>query len=849
MRSFWTTVLAVSCLSSVSLGAPAILVNTMTWDIQSAGYWTLAQQWLQEKGLASVYYDYGNNGVVCDTPDIRLKNFKNYVPSDTRFLAMSGHGYWDTLHFYMPEFYASYTAAFNAAVDYETWSDYDYQYVDAFDSGGTELHGFAASTQGIAQYLRPSDLPAGAIVYGGYCGSFNDAAGWRCTMGTQSYSGYLGEPDFETVFWNLGRFVFRLTCHPDSTAGVSRALRLPAARDAVSGGGEPLLRLSDLSCIDNSDIMLSASKSGCAVLDVRLDVQARQGRRVYLGVSSAPLGSCYFLDAGAGLDSLALGITDRLDSHGRSLFWCDIPTCCDSFSVLQTFSGVATANTGRWYLLDVPERALESFPTEDDFSYPQLSAEDAQSFADSLSAEWGVFHGYDAVVATSNRVLADLVVADLESQGKSVAPIVRLGITPEMIRDGYKSVVFGNARAPGVWPTDPGPTLYIVGNAPAVGYTNIGGDASDCGGYCLTDYRCTDVDDDGLPDGPVTRVPGSTAVEIQAVLASAADFRQGANVNSQRRAMFFCDDWDFSWVQNMRTIGQCYDAIGYSDGVVIRRSQLPQTERARFERFRDVVNAGVAELWAFGFSAEYEWGSLFKLSPYGSIGASDFAGFSVPQVFVAWAPTCHTALTSSNMSVGSVAGALMFPQSGSAAHLAGFVGRVSGGGDVAEYLLARALAAARRDGVPGVDSLADVVFRGVRAFADEYPMYLSCALGTSVLGGNVLLAPLDEAADATLDLVSSPRVKIEAASFGSTVRFRYSVPATARGRGHLALYDVRGRLVRDMDMGQVAEDGTVEWNGCTDQGRPVSSGLYLALFVVRGEGGAIQSVARASILR
>ncbi len=61
----------------------------------------------------------------------------------------------------------------------------------------------------------------------------------------------------------------------------------------------------------------------------------------------------------------------------------------------------------------------------------------------------------------------------------------------------------------------------------------------------------------------------------------------------------------------------------------------------------------------------------------------------------------------------------------------------------------------------------------------------------------------------------------------------------------LRLYDLGGRLVRDLWQGWLPGDGlTVPWDGRDAQGRPVASGLYLARLGTDGAGATVARVAR-----
>jgi hypothetical protein len=62
--------------------------------------------------------------------------------------------------------------------------------------------------------------------------------------------------------------------------------------------------------------------------------------------------------------------------------------------------------------------------------------------------------------------------------------------------------------------------------------------------------------------------------------------------------------------------------------------------------------------------------------------------------------------------------------------------------------------------------------------------------------------------------------------FNPVTEIRYSLPAA--GRARLAVYDARGRLLRELFAGeQPAGPGSVTWDGRDGAGRAVASGVYL----------------------
>lgn len=79
-------------------------------------------------------------------------------------------------------------------------------------------------------------------------------------------------------------------------------------------------------------------------------------------------------------------------------------------------------------------------------------------------------------------------------------------------------------------------------------------------------------------------------------------------------------------------------------------------------------------------------------------------------------------------------------------------------------------------------------------------------------------APIDDPAPSDLALTVAPNPA------SGPVRLRYAAPAV--GPAELAVFDLRGRLVRRL--AQVFGSGVLTWDGTDRHGRPVASGTYLA---------------------
>jgi hypothetical protein len=81
--------------------------------------------------------------------------------------------------------------------------------------------------------------------------------------------------------------------------------------------------------------------------------------------------------------------------------------------------------------------------------------------------------------------------------------------------------------------------------------------------------------------------------------------------------------------------------------------------------------------------------------------------------------------------------------------------------------------------------------------------------------------------------------------FNPLTVIRFSVPAH-RERVHVAVYDIRGRLVANLvDAPMLALKGSVAWDGIDEKGFPVGSGVYIARLVA----GSYQTATRLVLIK
>ena len=102
-------------------------------------------------------------------------------------------------------------------------------------------------------------------------------------------------------------------------------------------------------------------------------------------------------------------------------------------------------------------------------------------------------------------------------------------------------------------------------------------------------------------------------------------------------------------------------------------------------------------------------------------------------------------------------------------------------------------------------------------------------------------APVGEIPSAVDDL----RLEARPNPFNPRTEIHFRLPRS--GRVDLDIHDARGHLVRRLIQGQPYEEGpgVVAWDGTDDQGRALSSGLYLA----RIRAGGFSAISKLTLLR
>ena len=136
-------------------------------------------------------------------------------------------------------------------------------------------------------------------------------------------------------------------------------------------------------------------------------------------------------------------------------------------------------------------------------------------------------------------------------------------------------------------------------------------------------------------------------------------------------------------------------------------------------------------------------------------------------------------------------------------------------------------------------------YLGITSHADR--LYAVCADGlvdmTDVSCGvdpkvDSIRATNADLPGATLALAAAPNPFNPQTQFSFTLEHEQSI--------ELAVFDLKGRRVRELARGNwTANQYTIEWNGCDDQGRGLSSGVYFA----RLQAGPESAVTRVVLVK
>jgi hypothetical protein len=422
----------------------------------------------------------------------------------------------------------------------------------------------------------------------------------------------------------------------------------------------------------------------------------------------------------------------------------------------------------------------------------------------------------------------------------------------------YEGLCAGGGQCDRHFPVNPGPLLEIVGDArPFVVYPMMFEDEYErCWrDSCRSDYDIVDVDGDGCPDGPVTRIPGSNLDEIEEACSAACDFNDRVSIDPDSHLITLCGDlYDGAQdttlipVELLAGVQQVYSGMGYTPRQMLRGSDYPYDTDPLHEAARQQINQGVLELWGFDLYAgdPWTWPGHFLSQRYGSDYPESL--LTTRQRFVAYLPSCHIGAVDKNAWGKPIVEQLMFNDEDKTM-LAACVGHWEGGWNHQHEMFAEVLLQAREN-AGSRSTVASVAYRAVRDCQEQFPWMFDYARSVAVLGAYVRPVAGFGAVD------DEPR----AAESGTSVTFsatgnpgprpglRFSLPEDASV--DLAIYDVKGRLVSRITNARLpAGDHQYLWHGMDRKGSHVASGVYFARLKVHGQDGVRVETAKVVITR
>ncbi len=449
--------------------------------------------------------------------------------------------------------------------------------------------------------------------------------------------------------------------------------------------------------------------------------------------------------------------------------------------------------------------------------------------------------GCDVLVVGQNGSMTFPPYLQVSFNGRYAWQVTGDNMTIEQVTASYAARVNDNANinlneGGNRWPVNPGPLLIVCG---ALCYGEECEECPTCypSGPSESDLLITDINGDGLPNGPVTRIPATSAVQVQKAVDNAEDYSNASLVGPWHGVVFFVGDiqHDGTAAQNpfylcMRA-GEAYRNEGFHIFPILRRSDLPNDQHLRFQAAAGVFGdpGHVVELFGAGFSASPEnWCSIFYRP-----STADYNTLSQPQIITAWMPVCQTASWYAEngdvMRPYRIGAELMFDGTSSAAvKLAGMVGLSGAVTYDQQELLGEYLVEARMNAIPGQTTIADIAYNAAMSLISAHPEDTEAALYVTTLGSYVQIPDYTEVVAVDDEItVREPKIRILGATDGGT-RIQYEL--TAGGDVGIEIYDVRGARVREMKIGE-RQAGVYYslWDGSDSRGRNVPSGVYLVV--------------------
>lgn len=495
--------------------------------------------------------------------------------------------------------------------------------------------------------------------------------------------------------------------------------------------------------------------------------------------------------------------------------------------------------------------SVETKPTWFDSLYQCLPAQqDTLSTSESVSAapnQTPNIYNEQECAFYANNVAADILVYAIDQElGELVANGIRatdstlrvrmvLGVesSAQACHNEISATYFANeylnqyCTPVTPYPVAPGPEVYLVGSANSIHPAEFEDVHDTCSGnLCDSDYLLYDVvGEDGIPDGPISRIPFDNDHDVITSTIAAREFSLQQNV-APPKALLLSGDYqaDTLLVPStvMTAVGQTIMASGIETYPLLRQVDYPHVPGGAQMAVRDRINAGVREVFAFGGNSD--GGSYIGQF----LNASGPSSYTRKQRVVMWSPGCmiHSRYFVRAGDEPLVSKMLAGPLSGTV--VAASVSHMDTGWEHQHRYMARYLADARRNaGLSGAKSVARVAYDAVRAYMENELGNAHYPLSTSAWGSYVVLPRSSGLGEIeSVQSESSQWFRVTRAVVNSRAEFILDV-STKAAEIAVTVYDVAGRLVWRSEIAEgVADEKRIVWDCRGMDGNRVPSGVY-----------------------
>ncbi len=433
------------------------------------------------------------------------------------------------------------------------------------------------------------------------------------------------------------------------------------------------------------------------------------------------------------------------------------------------------------------------------------------------------------------------------------------GVSAGLVRTWYAQLVqdnnASNSAGYGPYPVNPGPLLIIVGSHyHSGGYVdgrlcvNAYESESEYSGIFLTlmsDLLLTDIDYDGIPNGPTTRLLARNEIDIQRLVDYSNQFQE----SDHGKSLFVLDDviWGEYLDHHIHGLGVEFAERGIGNGTVplVRHTSALGTEA--LERMQSLVpdiDSGLYELWIAGHAnSVMRWartmavGHLYSDVVLQTNQAVPIFNISCNGVSPAmgsestWQRVYE--VLASSVASGLKAAVCIAPM---------------GAGNKMQFWSMMNRLGEQRVAMSEGDLYASIVYEAVVASILEDPAAADLYNSFFVFGGLARFRSPGAALSVEERLSGVPAAlavgTVTPNPFNPRTTVWMDLPQS--GVANLAIHDLRGRLVRTLWSGQIeAGRHPMLWNGLDDRGRQAASGVYLVRLVMAGE----QKVAKITLAK